>query len=223
MEVRMTEAEWLVSFDSRALLAEVRDKGSPRIWRLFAVACARTREPLMRYPASRKALDVAERFADGRATRLELLAAREEAEEAARQAHYEEWLDEVRVNFGSDPEYEALCEAHWAADAVLPSVAETVDVSEIRDDLLLPDILREIFGNPFSWKVIDPGWLSWNGEAVTRLAQSIYENQSYDVLPILADALEDAGCTDADILGHLCSPGPHVRGCWALDLILGKE
>jgi hypothetical protein len=55
------------------------------------------------------------------------------------------------------------------------------------------------------------------------LAQSIYEGRAFDLLPVLADALEGAGCTDADLLGHLCGPGPHVRGCWALDLLLGKS
>jgi hypothetical protein len=58
---------------------------------------------------------------------------------------------------------------------------------------------------------------------VPKLAASIYEQRAFDRLPVLADALEEAGCTDADILGHLRGPGPHVRGCWAVDLILGKR
>jgi hypothetical protein len=55
------------------------------------------------------------------------------------------------------------------------------------------------------------------------IASDIYRDGKFNDLPILADALEDAGCTDADLLGHLRSPGPHVRGCWAVDLVLGKE
>jgi hypothetical protein len=58
---------------------------------------------------------------------------------------------------------------------------------------------------------------------VERIADTIYRDRSFTDLPILADALEDAGCDNADILSHLRGPGPHVRGCWALDLILGKE
>jgi len=55
------------------------------------------------------------------------------------------------------------------------------------------------------------------------MAQMIYENRSFGILAILADALEEAGCADTDILDHLRGPGPHVRGCWAVDLILGKQ
>jgi hypothetical protein len=76
----------------------------------------------------------------------------------------------------------------------------------------------------------DPAWLARNGGAVARLAEAIYEGRSLPAgtldparLAVLADALEDAGCADPDLLGHLRGPSPHVRGCWAVDLILGKE
>jgi hypothetical protein len=68
-----------------------------------------------------------------------------------------------------------------------------------------------------------PEWLAWNAGAVLRLAQAIYEEEAFDLLPFLADALEEAGCTDAAILSHLRGPGPHFRGCWVVDLVLGKE
>jgi hypothetical protein len=58
---------------------------------------------------------------------------------------------------------------------------------------------------------------------VVRLAQGIYEDRAFDRLPVLADALEEAGCDNAEILSHCRGPGPHVRGCWAVDLSLGKE
>jgi hypothetical protein len=71
--------------------------------------------------------------------------------------------------------------------------------------------------------------LSWNDSTVVRLAQAAYEERCLPGgeldngrLAVLADALEEAGSTDADILGHLRGPGPHVRGCWVVDLILGK-
>jgi hypothetical protein len=64
--------------------------------------------------------------------------------------------------------------------------------------------------------------MNWRDGAATNLAQIIYESFAFDRLPHLADALEHAGCTDAELLGHLRSPGPHVRGCWAVDLVLGK-
>ena len=84
-------------------------------------------------------------------------------------------------------------------------------------------LLREVFGNPFGPLTIDPLWLAWNGGTVTTLAQSIYDDRAFDRLPIMADALEEAGCTNADILAHCRQPGEHVRGCWVVDLILGKE
>jgi hypothetical protein len=69
----------------------------------------------------------------------------------------------------------------------------------------------------------DRSWLAWNGNTVRELAQGIYDGRAFDRLPVLADALEDAGCSDPYLLGHLRGPGPHARGCWAVDLLLGKE
>jgi hypothetical protein len=66
---------------------------------------------------------------------------------------------------------------------------------------------------------VRPEWLVWNDGTVTRLAQAIYEEEAFDQMPILADALEEAGCTNADLLAHLRDPGPHFRGCFALDLL----
>jgi hypothetical protein len=90
-------------------------------------------------------------------------------------------------------------------------------------------LLRDLFGTPFRPVALDPSWLAWEGGTVVRLAQAAYDNRKLpeghlepDRLAVLADALEDAGCTHADLLGHLRSPGPHVRGCWAVDLLLGK-
>ena len=84
-------------------------------------------------------------------------------------------------------------------------------------------LVRDIFGNPFRLPTIAPDWLSRNNGAIPKLAQMIYDDRRHDIMPILGDALEDAGCTDAQILEHCRGPGPHVRGCWVVDLILGKE
>ena len=70
---------------------------------------------------------------------------------------------------------------------------------------------------------LDPRWLAWNDGAVRKMAQVIYDDRAFDRLPILADALEDAGCDNAAILSHCRGPGEHVRGCWVVDLLLGKE
>jgi hypothetical protein len=80
-------------------------------------------------------------------------------------------------------------------------------------------LLRDIFGNPFRPATVDEAWLT---PAVVSLASDIYEDRTFDRLPELADALVAAGCGNVELLAHLRSDGPHVRGCWALDLMLGK-
>ena len=90
--------------------------------------------------------------------------------------------------------------------------------AEVRSDQT--SVLREICGNPFRAATISPLWLTSN---VVDLALAIYDERASDRLPILADALMDAGCDSADILAHCRSSGPHVRGCWVIDLILGKD
>jgi hypothetical protein len=85
------------------------------------------------------------------------------------------------------------------------------------------ELLREVFGNPFRPVTVDPASLAWNAGTVPRLAKVIYNERAFDRLPILADALEDAGCTDEQILSHCRGPGPHVRGCWVVDLLLAKS
>ena len=84
-------------------------------------------------------------------------------------------------------------------------------------------VLRCIFGDQFRLVSVTPAWLTWKDGTTRRLAQAIYDDRRYQDLPILADALEDAGCDNADILTHCRGGGEHVRGCWVIDLLLGKE
>jgi hypothetical protein len=98
-------------------------------------------------------------------------------------------------------------------DAKLLHKTEEMHLLQIR-------LLRDIFGNPFRPVTLNPAWCTSN---VTGLAQSIYVDRAFDRLPILADALEEAGCDNADILNHCRQPGEHVRGCWVVDLVLRKE
>ena len=81
-------------------------------------------------------------------------------------------------------------------------------------------LARDIFGNPFRSVAFDPVWRS---DTAVSLARHMYESRDFSAMPILADALQDAGCDNADILDHCRGPGPHVRGCWVVDLVLGKE
>jgi hypothetical protein len=93
------------------------------------------------------------------------------------------------------------------------------------------DLLRCILGNPFRLMALDPAWLSWRDGLVRQLAQTAYDERQLpsghldpDRLAVLADALEEAGCQNEDILGHLRQPGAvHVRGCHVVDLLLAKE
>src|SRR5262249_19111447 len=84
-------------------------------------------------------------------------------------------------------------------------------------------IVREVIGNPFRPTVISPVWLHAANGVVVGLAQLFYEEGRFGELPFLADALQDAGCSDEALLGHLREPLGHVRGCWALDLLLRKD
>ena len=79
-------------------------------------------------------------------------------------------------------------------------------------------LVRDIFGNPFRPVTIDPRWLT---STVVDLASAIYEERAFDRMPILADALMDAGCDNEEIIAHCRSEGPHVRGCWVVDLLRG--
>jgi hypothetical protein len=81
-------------------------------------------------------------------------------------------------------------------------------------------LLRDVIGKPFRPVVVDPSWLT---PTVTALAATIYEDRAFDRMPILADALEEAGCDNEEVVTHCRGPGPHVRGCWVLDLLTGRE
>jgi hypothetical protein len=83
-------------------------------------------------------------------------------------------------------------------------------------------LLRDIFGNPFNTTTLAPPWLTWHGGLLDSMAQRMYDSRDFSDMPVLADALEEAGCQDQDILGHCRSGGEHVRGCWVVDLLLGK-
>src|SRR5205807_1010399 len=82
------------------------------------------------------------------------------------------------------------------------------------------DLLRELFGNPFHPAAVSPHWLSWEGRVVPRLAQAIYDEGDFERLPVLGDALEDAGCREESVLAHCRQEGRHVRGCWVVDRLL---
>ncbi|HYT87960.1 MAG TPA: hypothetical protein VEL76_04515 [Gemmataceae bacterium] len=214
----MTEREWLVCMKRPDMMwAHVRGSVSERKQRLFAVACARHFWPSFVDDRSRAAVLASEEYADGRLTRAELLVKHQAAYYPASQ---DAWF--AFAASASEAESAACSVAlqgfHLAARRVQRYTTSWHSLKRLACDLF-----REICGNPFRPVAIDPTWLAWQGGTIPKLAQGIYDDRAFDQLPVLADALEEAGCADAEVLGHLRGPGPHARGCWSVDLLLGKE
>jgi hypothetical protein len=123
--------------------------------------------------------------------------------------------------YGDIPGYYRVIEtARLCAEAVVESSGQLTDWAAER--AAQADLLRDLFGNRFRTMEVAPAWLVWNDGIIVHLARSILEDGRFEEIHILADALEEAGCSDQGILGHCRGPGPHVRGCWVVDIILGK-
>jgi hypothetical protein len=220
----LTEAEWQSCADPGPMQEALRGKASERKLRLFAVACCRQLGPLLQDPRITTALDVAERHADGAATQADLEAALRGATLAQHAQRRKALLfayAAVKDACGPGGLGAAEKSAWAAAAAANPRATYGEHLRRTRPDLYasLAALLRDIFGNPFRPVSVDQSWLT---PAVVRLAQSIYEGHDFDRLPILADALEEAGCTDAEVLGHCRQPGTHARGCWVIDGLLQR-
>lgn len=122
----------------------------------------------------------------------------------------------VRATLGlSDPLPNERSTVYWVSSWAASATTDVPGEWKVQGDLF-----RDIFGNPFRPVTLDPEWLT---STVTALARHMYDSLDFTAMPILADALEEVGCENADILSHCRGPGPHVRGCWVVDLVLGKE
>jgi hypothetical protein len=229
----MTEAEWLACGDPHVLLSCVkqhrgmRRPRKQRRQRLFSVACCRRIWSVIPSDRSRACVEVAERFADGQATEDELRAAEKEASAiwqadapndglfACLQACYER-NDGYHVST-------TVVSAVWRQRATTAELRDPLGGRRIgacpSEELAQCGLIRCIFGNPFRPVAVDPSWLT---STVVALARGIYDDRAFDRLPILADALQDAGCDSDSVLSHCRTAGPHARGCWVVDLLLGK-
>jgi hypothetical protein len=223
----LTEQEWLGSTDPQKMLGFLASTQSGRKLRLFAVECCRVIRPFIKDPHSRKALRMAERYADGEASSEKLRFAWQSARRAAQTAHRRRHdptpQDDAlwAVTLVVEQDFSRLIWLGGWVNRVLSRVSEPgLPTPPALDEVLL---LRCIFGNPFRPATIGPAVLAWNDHTVPKLAQAIFDERTFDRMPILADALEDAGCNDDEVLMHCREPGPHVRGCWVVDLVLGKE
>jgi hypothetical protein len=340
----MTEAEWLACAEPQPMLDHMRGRISDRKLRLFAVACCRQVWHLLPDEQCRRAVEIAERYADGLARKKELAVAfaaiwpsvekrlldrvveqdklpkaREQAGMAAAAAaavargrtHWvDAWLalppvegvmphsapwDEAalalahaawdQVCFKIDvPSGDAVHELDawsraweeadregykeveafraWAferlTESLRPGSRRTTGKRKPRANPVspraagcdgnsrqpsesvrpcLPDfdlvykeahrnqcaVLRDLVGNPFHQVQVDPSWIHPNDSAVKKIARAIYQERQFNDMPILADALEEAGCDNEDILSHCRSEGLHVRGCWVVDLLLDLQ
>lgn len=215
----MTEEQWRCCTDPGEMLRFLRETGrlSERKTRLFAVACCRRIWDLIRDERSRNAVAVAERHADGQAGPDELDAAFTAGVRAHEQhltlASEAAWL-------AAHPLTRGLADSTAGAAALEARLRRKErDWDDTSEETQQSRLLRDIVGNPFRPVILDP--LS-RRPAVLSLATTLYDEHRFEDLPRLADVLADAGCTDAELLAHLRSPGPHVRGCWALDTVLAR-
>ncbi len=221
----MTEAEWLACADPTPMLEFLRGKASDRKLRLFAVACLRRQViHVLTYPETREIPQLAERWADGVATDAELeshLKSPVVRIMPVRSPRFdgELWVPSYDQALSPDAYHAAFLSAASMQSAVAERSRATYRLAVIAEKLAQVALLRESIGNPFRPVTADPLWLT---STVRTLAEGIYQVRAFDRLPILADALEEAGCDNADILSHCRGPGPHVRGCWVVDLVLGK-
>ena len=162
---------------------------------------------------------MSERFADGLATSAELDAAALEAQwhrryGAAQGSSESRWY---LYHLANDAANAASC---GFSGLTLSGYRHGPDSNGTKT---YNDLVRDIFGNPFRPLVVDAAWISWNDGAVVRLAKEIYYERDFDDLTNLGALLDAAGCTDESILSHYWDRGFHVRGCWVIDLLLGKS
>jgi hypothetical protein len=228
----MTEGEWLTGSDPQQMLAHLSGKGLDRKLRLFACACVRAVWEQVEDPCCRLAVDSAERFADGEATWKELRAAYDVAWDATRRFRGARTPAEIAARDTASINFFAA--ARDASQQVvhtipLPEDSSNEGFSRSGERIGIMQhyqstILRDLIGNPFRPPpFLDPAWPYRNGGTVRRLAQAIYTSRSFADLPILADALEEAGCQEPLVLAHCRGSGPHFRGCWVLDALLARE
>jgi hypothetical protein len=234
------EQTWLTADDPFDLFSRFDLPDHPRRARLWLVGCCRlVWEHLP--PRARAAVGVAERFAEGRATTGDLAAALAavEAEAAEAEAEFRRLDDELyercvavelsRPSLPTDDIRERMAAierrreaVRWVAAAGSASfrVASYFVAGRDPDRADTARLLRCVFGNPFRPVALDPVWRT---DTVLALARQMCDTGDFFAMPILADALQEAGCEDEAVLAHCRGDGPHVRGCWACDLVLGKE
>jgi hypothetical protein len=227
----VTEQEWLTGTDLWAIWRSLPwiggYSGHQRKRLLLAVAIVRRVEELMTDPRSLAVVPVAEAFADQLATDD----AMDSAHRAAFDAEAQSFPDPARelaavaarklwnswTDLGEAAGAAIAAEVHRWSPSNQSIQYQAVKATETGHVLRL---IRDVFGNPFRAVEFDA---TWRGSNVTRLARAMYDSRDFAAMPVLADALAESGCNDAAILEHCRDAGPHVRGCWVVDLVLDRE
>jgi hypothetical protein len=236
----MTEDEWLANSRPTGMLLYIRAKASARKSLLFECACCRNVWTLLD-AEDRDAISSAESNSDNPEVLRELDSRLEPDRVAALSMAglHDESVNEnlARLLTGRTTIRLRLFGKGYAIGSVAFETARLSTLAEPRiagiegkpfispsetgsEEKRQADLVRDIFDNPFRPVIVDPRWRTSD---VLGLARAMYEARTFDRMPILADALMDAGCSDEQILSHCRGDGPHVRGCWVVDLVLGKE
>jgi hypothetical protein len=241
-ELAMTKDEWRRHHNLNSLLEAVGDRASARKLRLFGCACCRLIWDHLN-DDDRRVVETVERFADGNARLAELEPTEfspiyNEAVRTARAISKKapDWEDlEYLANrarycsFENSWEYRGAVEGHedeeYTDEGWSQEVKDRIGNAEGQTHVFMDEQGRQEWAlkDVFHYRTVSvrPDWLT---STVTALATGIYEERAYDRMPILADALQDAGCADDEILDHCRDANQvHVRGCWVVDLVLGKE
>lgn len=211
----MTEAEWNVCNDPHVIIEYQRYVATERKMRLFVAAACRKKLSAKDHVL----LSLLEQLAEGTADSRKI-ASRRKPQNLSK-GHF--LTNRFATNYSSHAllslnPYQAAIEATWYTTSGGPPKSRCSTDSQ--PALHNCNLLRDIFGNPFCPISIEAAGLT---ATVTQLAETIYQDRSFGSMPILADALENAGCTNADILNHCRQPGEHVRGCWVIDLLTGRK
>ena len=216
----MTEAEWLAATELYGMLNWLRDAANERKLRLFASECFRRMGRALPDSRQHRAVETLSELAEGTATHAD----RSEASRHARQACYE-FPSRIEAQFDGtedDLHFVGLMlyrefASRWIGHHASMACGGLVDgaAEQSRQHALL----RDIFGNPFRTVTFAP---EWRTDTAVSLARTMYDQREFSAMPILADALQDAGCDNHEILTHCREDGMHVRGCWVVDLVLGK-
>lgn len=217
----MTEAEWMQDNKPFKMVQHLGHTTSIRKLRLYCHACIVRILPRVTDARFQRAFTVLEQSADGLALREEVNDVRGEVRDVAEgtgadTAFYSSLIADDTVH------------AHYYTDSLMGAVTQEVIKASVgrkgkhirkQEERGQAALLREIYGNPFRPVTFPP---SWRTDTAVSLARTMYESRDFSAMPILADALQDAGCDSDDVLNHCRGEGPHVRGCWVVDLVLGK-